>query len=198
MRVLVACECSGIVRDAFIRKGHEAYSCDLEPSEIDGPHYQTDVKNVLGQWHWDLIIAHPPCTYLTVAAARWLYDERYPNRKKDMEEAAKFFMMFFDWADKVAVENPIGRMSTLYKKPNQIIQPYQFGHDATKATCLWLKNLPELKPTKIVEPTYVTTKTGKRFSKWYWETSCLPHKDRAKERSRTFTGIAEAMAEQWS
>lgn len=197
MRVLVACEYSGVVRDAFTTKGHDAYSCDILPSDTKGKHYQRDVREVLGQWHWDLIIAHPPCTFLTNTAARWLYDDRYPNRKQDQKEAAEFFKIFFDYADKVAVENPIGIMSTLFRKPDQIIQPYQFGHDASKATCLWLKGLPLLQPTNIVETTYVTTKSGKRFSKWYWDTSCVPLKERAHVRSKTFQGIADAMAEQW-
>lgn len=168
MRVLVACEFSGIVRDAFRDLGHDAWSCDLLPTEraLENP--------------WDMIIAHPPCTLLTVAGARW-----WKGKEKEQEEAAKFAMAFERYAPKVCTENPIGRLSTVWRKPEQIIQPWQFGHGETKATCLWLKNLPKLVPTKIVE--------GRTPRVHY----ASPGPDRWKERSRTLTGIANAMAEQW-
>lgn len=195
MRVLVACEVSGTVRDAFIKRGHEAFSCDIQPSESPF-HIQGDVREVL-DGSWDLIIAHPPCTYLTSTGARWLYDARYPNRMKDREEAVEFARMFYDKADKVAIENPVGYLSTAWRKPDQYIQPYEYGHNASKKTGLWLKGLPKLKPTDIVEVDYVVTSTGKRFSKWYWETSKLKGADRQNARSKTFQGIADAMASQW-
>jgi hypothetical protein len=201
MKVLVACEESQIVTIAFRKLGHEAYSCDIEDCSGGHPewHLKQDVIPLLKE-KWDLVIAHPPCTYLTNTGARWFYDERYPNRQYDRQKATEFFMSFVDCADKVAIENPIGYMSTHYRKPDQIIQPYWFGHDAQKATCLWLKNLPKLVPTNIVSVTMMKTSTGASYCKWYWETSCLPLKDgyRAKIRSRTFQGIADAMAEQWS
>lgn len=198
MKVLVACECSGTVKQAFRNKGHEAISCDLKNSDIDNDeyHYKGNVLDILNNG-WDLIIAHPPCTFLTVAANRWLYDYRYPNRFNDREEAVKFAILFEQYADKVCIENPVGYLSTAWRKPDQIIQPYQFGHDASKPTCLWLKNLPLLKSTNTVEPSYITTKNGKRFSKWYYETSKYSGEKRSSIRSKTFDGIAEAMANQW-
>jgi hypothetical protein len=197
MKVLVACEFSGIVRDAFIRKGHDAVSIDLLPTERPGPHISGDVKNYLN-CGWDLMIAHPPCTYLTTTGARWLYDPRYPNRKRDKEDALDFVRLLMSAPiGKIAIENPVGAISTNIRKPDCIIQPYQFGHDATKATCLWLKDLPNLVPTKNVEVSYLTTSSGKRFSKWYWETSRGRGTNRQMERSRTFQGIADAMADQW-
>lgn len=196
MKVLIACEVSGTVRDAFRKRGHEAFSCDLQHS--DSPfHIQGDVREVL-EGSWDLIIAHPPCTYLTTTGARWLYDSRYPNRRNDREEAVEFAKMFYDKADKVAIENPVGYLSTAWRKPDQYIQPYEYGHNASKKTGLWLKGLPKLSPTNVVDVEYITTSTGKRFSKWYWETSKLKGADRQNARSKTFQGIAEAMASQWT
>lgn len=196
MKVLIACEVSGTVRDAFRKRGHEAFSCDLRHS--DSPfHIQGDVREVL-EGSWDLIIAHPPCTYLTTTGARWLYDSRYPNRRNDREEAVEFAKMFYDKADKVAIENPVGYLSTAWRKPDQYIQPYEYGHNASKKTGLWLKGLPKLSPTNVVDVEYITTSTGKRFSKWYWETSKLKGADRQNARSKTFQGIAEAMASQWT
>lgn len=185
MKVLVACEFSGIVRDAFIAKGHDAMSCDLLPTEKPGPHYQGGIENIIKtsvQCDYDLIIAHPPCTHLAVSGARWFKD-----KQKEQWEAIKFFMMFAVETSipRIAIENPIGIMSRLYRKPDQIIQPWQFGHGETKATCLWLKNLPKLIPTNIVEG---------RTARVHREP---PGPDRWKNRSRTYTGIAEAMAEQW-
>lgn len=152
--------------------------------------------------NWDLIIAHPPCTYLTVAANRYYNVEKYGDkailRQRDREEAIKFFMMFTNLKClKVAIENPIRVMSTYYKKPTQIIQPYQFGHTERKATCLWLKGLPVLKSTKIVKPDIIVHKSGKTDSRLHFETLGLPKEERARLRSKTFEGIAKAMAEQW-
>lgn len=182
MRVLVACEYSGIVRDAFLARGHDAMSCDLLPSEAPGPHYQGDVRDVL-DFPWDMMIAFPPCTDLTVSGARWFPEKRMTGR----QQAGAAFFMTLAKADipMIAIENPVGIMSTLYRKPDQVIQPWQFGHGETKATCLWLKNLPTLRPTKIVEG---RTARVHRMP---------PGPDRWKERSRTFEGIANAMADQW-
>lgn len=181
MRVLVACEFSGIVRDAFAARGHDAWSCDLLPCERGGKHFQEDAFKVANREHWDLLIAHPPCTYLASSGARWFKD-----RRAQQETAVWFFMaMFNSPVEHVAVENPIGIMSTRFRKPDQIIQPWQFGHGEVKATCLWLKNLPKLVPTDIV--------SGRTPRVHY--ASPGPH--RWKERSRTLPGIATAMAQQW-
>lgn len=212
MRVLVACEFSGVVREAFRARGHDAWSCDLQETIVPSDsHYTGDVLDIIDA-DWDLIIAHPPCTFFTTTGARWFYhpedkhlptsDRRphpnYPNRAADRDEMAAFFMRFTDLAcPRVAIENPVGCMSRLYRKPDQIIQPSWFGHDASKATCLWLKGLDALTPTDIVPVTKVTTSTGKTFSRWYWETSRGKGKDRQNMRSLTFQGIANAMAEQW-
>lgn len=182
MRVLVACEYSGIVRDAFLAQGHDAMSCDLLPTEAPGPHYQGDVRDVL-DFPWDLMLAFPPCTDLTVSGARWFPEKRLDGRQ---QVGAAFFMALVK-ADipMIAVENPVGIMSSLWRKPDQIIQPWQFGHGETKATCLWLKNLPTLHPTEIVEGRKARVHRAP------------PSPDRWKERSRTFRGIADAMADQW-
>ena len=190
MKILVACEFSGIVRDAFIKKGHHAVSCDLLPSERPGPHFQDDVIEWLdigsfaGHYHgpWDMLIAFPPCTHLAVSRARW-----FKEKKEEQKRAIEFFMQLVNAPiPRIAIENPIGIMSTIYRKPDQIIQPWQFGHGETKATCLWLKNLPKLKPTNIVEG---------REARIH---RMPPGPERWKERSRTFQGIADAMADQWS
>lgn len=183
MKVLVACEFSGIVRDAFKAKGHDAWSCDLLDTEKPGQHMKGDVLKVLRQTyhHWDLIIAHPPCTYLTSAGARW-----WKNRQKEQKDAIRFVKCLWAFGTKkMALENPIGKLSTAWYKPTQIIQPWQFGHGETKATCLWLKGLHPLVPSKIVEG---------REARIHKEP---PSKDRWKNRSRTYQGIADAMAEQW-
>jgi len=180
MRVLVACEFSGIVRDAFRALGHDTVSCDFLPSERAGPHIQGDVLSVLGE-EWDLMIAHPPCTHLASSGARW-----FPRKLVEQDEAADFFCALVNAPiPRIAVENPVGIMSTLYRKPDQIIQPWQFGHGETKATCLWLKGLPKLVPTNIVDG---------REARIY---RMPPGPDRWRERSRTFPGIAAAMAAQW-
>ncbi len=212
MKVLVACEYSGVVRDAFIKQGHEAISCDLLPSESDlGEHYQGDVTDILNDG-WDLMIAHPPCTYLSVSGARWYYhpedkelpyEERrphpmHPNRRQLQQEALDFVqLLLYAPINKIAVENPVSVISTKIKKPTQIIQPYEYGHETAKTTCLWLKNLESLKPTNIVEPIWITTKKGNRFNKLHYDTYLLPKKERWKVRSATFPGIAKAMAQQW-
>lgn len=182
MRVLVACEYSGTVRDAFRAAGHDAMSCDLLPTDQPGPHYQGDVADILKDG-WDLMIAHPPCTHLAVSGARYFAQKRADGRQR---QAIDFFLMLAQ-ADipRIAVENPICIMSSVWRKPDQIIQPWQFGHGETKATCLWLKNLPELMPTDIVE--------GREQRIW----KMSPSPNRWKERSKTFSGIAEAMAKQW-
>jgi hypothetical protein len=201
MKILVACEFSGVVREEFKKLGHEAWSCDLEPTEIEGNHYQGNVFDILNNG-WDMMIAHPPCTYLTVSGNKWFkeeYKNRFPTREQDRLKAIDFFMKLINAPiPKIAIENPIGIMSTIYKKPTQIIQPYQFGHSATKATCLWLKNLPKLQPTNIVDKgDFVVFKSGKRMSKWYAE-AAKNKTTRAKIRNKTFQGVAKAMAEQWS
>jgi hypothetical protein len=181
MRILIACEFSGIVREAFIAKGHDAWSCDLLPSEMPGNHIQDDVLNHLSGW--DMMIAFPPCTHLAVSGARWFSQKIADGRQ---QTGIDFFMKLVD-ADipKIAIENPVGIMSTEYRKPTQIIQPWQFGHGETKATCLWLTSLPELQPTAIVD--------GREP-----RIHCMsPGPNRAKERSRTYKGIARAMADQW-
>ncbi len=187
MKVLIACEFSGIVREAFKAKGHDAWSCDLLPTEIPGQHYQGDIFEFLErerEREFDLMIAHPPCTYLTVSGNRWFKNtERYFDRI----ESAKFFLnLALAPINKIAIENPIGCMSGFYRKPDQVIQPWMFGHGETKATCLWLKGLPKLLPTNVVEG---------RKSRVHHEP---PGPERWKNRSRTYQGIAEAMAEQWS
>ncbi len=194
MKILVACEYSGKVRDALLAKGHDAISCDLLPSETPGPHYQGDVRDLLRE-RWDMIIAFPPCTYLTVTGNKWFkpeYAHRFPNRAQDREDAVAFFMLFANHpCPRVAIENPVGIMSTRWRKPDQIIQPYQFGHPARKTTCLWLKGLPLLTPTKLVEPNIKTYQGGSTHSADYaWKS--------AKERGTTYEGVAKAMAEQWS
>lgn len=204
MKILVACEESQRVCTEFRKLGHEAYSCDIEPCSGGHPewHLQQDVIPLLEE-KWDMIIAFPPCTYLTVTGNRWFDVERYGEkaikRHKDREDAIKFFMAFANAnCDKIAIENPIGCMSTVYRKPNQIIHPYMFGDAERKATCLWLKGLPELVSTNIVEPRIIKYKNGKGTdSPWHMETMSLPPKERAKARSKTFPGIAKAMAEQW-
>ena len=220
MKVLLSCEESQAVCKEFRRLGHEAYSCDIIECSGGHPewHIMQDVLPLLsgrcsfltmdGVEHhidgkWDMIIAFPPCTYLTVTGNRWFNVERYGEkairRRKDKEEAVKFFMAFVNAdCEKIAIENPIGSMSTDYRKPDQIIHPYMFGDPERKSTCLWLKGLQPLKPTDIVEPRVIKYKNGKGTdSPWHMETMKLPPEERAKARSKTFHGIACAMAEQW-
>ena len=194
MRVLIACEYSGIVRDAFAKKGHDAWSCDILPTENPGNHIQDDILKHLDK-NWDLMIAHPPCTHLAVSGARWFTEGKKPWSLQI--EALDFVRKLLDAPiDKIALENPVSVISTKIKKPNQIIQPFEYGHDVTKKTCLWLKNLPNLKPTKIVKPDIVLV-NGKKMSRMHYESFKLPSKERSKVRSKFYTGIAEAMADQW-
>lgn len=208
MRVLIACEYSGSVRDAFIKAGHQALSCDLLPTDVPGPHYQGDVFDVINDG-WDLMIAHPPCTYLSVAGAWCLYkkdgtlNEKRWQQQRDALDFVKALMSAN--IDKIAIENPVSVISSQIRKPDQIIQPWQFGHKATKTTCLWLKNLPKLKPTEIVDKgefkTWVCSSTGKikRQTQWIYDAACKARTvaERQKIRSKTFQGIANAMADQW-
>ena len=182
MRVLIACEYSGRVRDAFIAQGHEAMSCDLLPTDVPGPHYQGDVFDVM-DYPWDLMIGHPPCTDLSVSGARHFEAKRMDGR----QQASVSFFMRLAKSDipMIAIENPVCIMSSLWRKPDQIIQPWQFGHGETKATCLWLKGLPLLEPTSVVDG------RDDRIHK------LPPSPDRWKLRSETYQGIADAMAQQW-
>lgn len=218
MRILIACEFSGIVRDAFIKRGHDAWSCDILPTESPGPHIQDDVLLHLEDG-WDMMIAHPPCTHLAVSGAK-----HFHKKEKEQHEAMLFVFSLVDApVEKIAIENPVSVISRYYRKPDQIIQPWQFGHEESKATCLWLKNLPLLKPTMIMPESYSCqcginfplecgkygcpnchgenkvvighghkqiTKSGKVLPKWYSNA-------KGKKRSKTFQGIADAMADQW-
>tara|TARA_R110000796_G_scaffold171969_3_gene288968 strand:- start:341 stop:985 length:645 start_codon:yes stop_codon:yes gene_type:complete len=194
VKILIACEYSGIVRDAFAKKGHDVMSCDILPTESEGKHYQGDVFDVLHD-DWDMMIAHPPCTHLSVSGARWFKD-----KQQEQKEALDFVRMLLDAPIKhIALENPVSVISSKIRKPDQIIQPWQFGHEAQKTTCLWLKNLPHLKHTKVVSKGEFTTfKSGKKHPKWYADALKLSKHERMKVRSKTFQGIAQAMAEQWS
>jgi hypothetical protein len=192
MKILIACEYSGIVRDAFTRHGHHAKSCDLLPSDTPGMHHQGDVMDILGDG-WDMMIAFPPCTHLASSGARWFKEKRKDGRQ---QKGIDFFLSLVSAPiPRICIENPIGIMSTQYRKPDQIIQPWQHGHEATKSTCLWLKGLPKLKPTHVVSKgeRHVTS-GGRSLPKWY---NLPQNKDRWKVRSKTFLGIASAMAQQW-
>lgn len=204
MNILVACEFSGIIRDAFKAKGHNVWSCDLLPTESFGNHIQDDVLKYLNKG-WDMMIAHPPCTNLAVSGARWFAEKRKDGR---MQQGYEFFMKMINAPiGKIVVENPIGVLSKMYRKPDQIVQPFWFGDSVQKATCLWLKNLPKLEPTNIVDRgmIYVDPKGNKhggahtmRAKKAYSPLMLLPRNEkRWMIRSRTFQGIANAMAEQW-
>lgn len=219
LKVLVACEESQAVCKAFLERGHNAFSCDIQPCSGGRPdrHIHGDVLPLLngncefetmdGQKHtidgkWDLIIAHPPCTYLTLAGNKWFkpeFENRFPERKKQRQEAIAFFMNFVN-ADcqHIAIENPVGVMSSQYRKPDQYIEPYYFGDAEKKKTGLWLKGLPKLEPTNMVEPVIIHCASGANEPRWHMETMKLPKEERSKARSKTFHGIAKAMAEQWS
>ncbi|MCK5611897.1 hypothetical protein KAR91_59050 [Candidatus Pacearchaeota archaeon] len=211
MKILIACEYSGIVREAFRRRGHDAWSCDILPTELPGQHIEGGAENVLRDG-WDMLIAHPPCTYLTVTGNKWFNHPddkhlptserrphpRFPDRQRQREEAMEFFLMLANAPiEKIAIENPVGVVSTLWRRPDQYIQPYHFGEPHSKKTGLWLKNLPPLKTTKIVEPEWHIYKDGRRDPMWHVETMKLSPHERMKARSKTFLGVAEAMAEQW-
>ena len=218
MKVLIACEESQAVCKAFRKLGHEAYSCDIQ--ECSGGHpewhihgdalclidgyccFETmdGVEHTVGG-EWDLIIAHPPCTYLTLAGNKWFkseYKNRFPERENQREEAVKFFMMFANAdCERIAIENPVCIMSSRWRKPDQYVEPYYFGDREKKKTGLWLKGLPKLVPTNVVEPIIIECKSGAKEPRWHMETMNLPPKERSKARSKTFHGIARAMAEQW-
>lgn len=218
MNILVACEESQVVATAFRNKGHNAFSCDIIPCSGNHPEYHivhdvipllngncsftTQNGNrftILGRW--DMIIAHPPCTYLTLAGNKWFKPEfvsRFPNRQKQRNDAVNFFMAIAGAdCDKIAIENPVGIISSLWRKPDQYIEPYMFGDAEKKKTGLWLKGLPLLKPTNIVEPVIIHCKSGANEPRWHMETMCLPKEERSRVRSKTFPGIANAIAEQW-
>ena len=225
MKVLVACEESQRVCQAFRDKGHEAYSCDIVKCSGGHPewHIQSDVLKILNPYElsfggsviefrtmdgtdyviekWDLIIAHPPCTYLTLAGNKWFkpeFADRFPDRQKQRKEAIDFFMAIANAdCDKIAIENPVGVMSSQWRKPDQYIEPFMFGDPEKKKTGLWLKGLPLLKPTNIVEPVIIHCKSGANEPRWHMETMHLPKEERSRVRSQTFIGIAKAMADQW-
>lgn len=188
MKILIGCERSGRVRDQFIKKGHDAISCDVMPTETPGPHIQKPVEEIIKTFpSYDMIIAFPPCTHLACSGAKHFKKKIADGRQA---EAISFFLLFaYADCERVAIENPVGIMSTHYKKPTQIIQPYFFGDSYKKTTCLWLKNLPLLKPTNIVDPGKIVIHGGKRLPEWY--------SNRKQKRDLTFPGVAEAMAEQW-
>ncbi len=190
MKVLVACEFSGTVRDAFEKRGHYAVSCDLLPSDRPhGWHYQGNVLDIVGEG-WDLMIAHPPCTYLAVSGIHW--NSKRPERSAQTEEALIFVKSLMDAPiPRIAIENPVSIISSRIRKPDQIIQPWQFGHDASKKTCLWLKGLPLLEPTEIILKDRYANQTSSG------QNNLAPSPDRWKIRSKTYQGIAEAMASQW-
>ena len=180
MRVLVACEFSGAMREAFRARGHDAWSCDLLPTEVPGQHIVGDVLEVLGDG-WDLMVAHPPCTHLAVSGARW-----WKDKAQEQADALEFVRALMAAPiDRIALENPISKISSAIRKPDQIVQPWQFGHGETKATCLWLKGLPKLQPMDVVE--------GREPKVHHM----APGPNRWRERSRTYAGIAKAMAQQW-
>lgn len=217
-KLLVACEESQRVCTAFRERGWEAYSCDIEPCSGGHPewHIQQDVLPLIngdcefdtvdGKHHiiigeWDLLIAHPPCTYLTLAGNKWFKPElrdRFPDRIKQRQEAIEFFMKFANAKCKhIAIENPVGVISSQWRKPDQYIEPYMFGDPEKKKTGIWLKGLPLLKPTNIVEPVIIHCKSGANEPRWHMETMSFPPKERSRVRSQTFQGIANAMADQW-
>jgi len=192
MRVLIACEYSGTVRDAFLAAGHDAMSCDLLPSDRPGPHYQGDIVDILRD-DWDLMIAHPPCTHLAVSGAKHFAQKQADGRQAAALDFVR--MLMAAPIPRICVENPVSIISTRIRKPDQIIQPWQYGHEATKTTCLWLKGLPPLVPTNIVgKGARHVTKSGKSLPQWY---NLPPSADRWRIRSATFQGIADAMAAQW-
>lgn len=196
MKILIACEYSGRVREAFRARGHDVTSCDFLPSEDNSPHhYQGDIRDLLNEY-WDMMVAHPPCTFLAVSGLHW--NKRVPGRAEKTEEALDFVRLLMG-ADigKIAIENPVSCISSRIRKPDQIIQPWQFGEDASKSTCLWLKGLPPLVPTRKVEPRLVSGKPRWGNQTDSGQNKLGPSEDRWKERSRTFQGIANVLADQW-
>jgi len=196
VKVLVACEYSGVVREAFHKRGHDAWSCDLLPTDIPGQHIQGDAIEAVNNGSWDLMVAHPPCTHLAVSGARHFAKKILDGRQ---QQGIDLFMGFVtDKIPKWCIENPVGIMSSLYRKPDQIINPWQFGEPYQKTTCLWLKGLSKLNPTNIVgRGEFTVFASGKKHPKWYADALKLSPKERMKVRSKTFQGIADAMAEQW-
>jgi len=195
MKVLIACEHSGVVRDAFLARGHNAVSCDLLETETPGPHFRCDVRDILNDG-WDLMIAHPSCQYLCSSGLHW--NKRVIGREEKTQEALDFVKELMKAnIDKIAIENPVGRIGTAIRKADQYIHPYQFGHDASKKTGLWLKNLPLLTPTKYIEPRMVEGKQRWGNQTDSGQNRLPPSKNRWKLRSKTYQGIADAMAEQW-
>lgn len=195
--MLIACEFSGVVRDAFIARGHSAMSCDLLPTEAPGPHYRGDVRDVLVAGYWDLMIAHPPCTCLSSMSIWW--NHKRPERWPDTYAAKEFVDLIWRTdIPRIAIENPVGFLNRNWQKPAQTINPWQFGQEAHKPTCLWLKGLPPLVPTEIVgRGEFWTKANGSRMSKWSHTISGTHKHERAHNASRTFSGIANAMADQW-
>jgi len=198
MKILIACEFSGILRDAFVDRGHDAWSCDLLPTERPGKHHKGSVYNIIIQNHWDMMIAHPPCRYLTVTANRSFKNN--PDRWLKRLNAMLFVHALMNAKiERICIENPKGVISSHIRKPDQYIQPYQFGHPYSKTTGLWLKNLPLLVPTKIVEPEWIyPVSGGKRMSKKHYKSSSNNNEENRKIRSRFDQGIADAMADQWN
>jgi hypothetical protein len=195
MKVLVACEYSGTVRDAFTAAGHDAMSCDLLPSETAGPHYQGDVRDIIHNG-WDLMVAHPPCTYLSVSGMHWT--TRGLRDPKLTEEALDFVQLLLEAPiSKICIENPVSVISSRLRKPDQVVNPWQFGHDASKKTCLWLIGLPLLEPTQIIEPRLIDGKKRWANQTASGQNRLGPSDDRWKLRSTTYKGLAEAMASQW-
>lgn len=199
-RVLVACEFSGIVRDAFAARGHDAWSCDIIPTESPGKHYEGRVQDIIENYlnvrpSWDLMIAHPPCTYLSVSGSRWLYNEdgsKNEERWKNREKALDFVQYLMDAPiERICVENPVSVISSQIRKPEQLIHPWEYGHPEEKRTCLWLKNLPKLEPSNIVYDEMMELPKKERHRIWWMGSS------KSKERSIFYPGIADAMAEQW-
>lgn len=202
IKVLVACEESQVVTIEFRKRGHKAYSCDIQPCSGGHPkwHIQDDVLNHIDN-EWDMMICFPDCTYLTVTGNKWFKPEfryRFPNREQQRKDAIKFFLKLYNSdIPKIAIENPVGIMSTVFRKPDQYIHPYYFGDPHSKKTGLWLKGLSKLKPTNIVKPIMYTYKNGRKDPIWHVETMRLSKKERTKARSKLFPGIAYAMAKQW-
>lgn len=202
MKVLIACEESQTVTKAFRKNGFEAFSCDILPCSGGHPewHIQGDVLEQLNKG-WDLIIAHPPCTYLTVTGNKWMkpeFRDRFPDRPKQREEAIKFFLKIAEAkCDFIAIENPVGIISTVWRKPDQYVHPYHFGDPHSKKTGFWLKGLPKLEHTKVVEPIMYTYKDGRKDPIWHVESMKLPPAERQRVRSKTFEGLAQAMSDQW-
>lgn len=195
MRVLVACEFSGTVRDAFISAGHDAVSCDLLPTEKPGPHYQGDVRDILSDG-WDIMIAHPDCTYLCSSGLHW--NKRTPGRQEKTDAALEFVRELMSAPIlRIAIENPVGCIGTKIRPATQYIQPYEYGHDASKRTGLWLKNLPSLSATQYIAPRYVNSKPRWGNQTDSGQNNLAPSTDRWKKRAETYIGIAQAMANQW-